>query len=188
MDKVINDFTNMAATIVERMILAMPGPESPHYLTMLGALAGLLALLVIWLVLRLRRAHKISQQPVKDETEITFSDVTAEAAADAQAALHHDNAATLEDIAGAPARAPLPDDTAHDEVSQPAAGFKFFKRRSKAGTGEAGQTDPDDDVFLLGLEQEMLATRQLYLDGLISKEVYVTETRALYDKAQTRMT
>ena len=43
-------------------------------------------------------------------------------------------------------------------------------------------------MFLLGLEQEMLATRQLYLDGLITKEVYVTETRALYDKAQSRMT
>jgi hypothetical protein len=188
MDKVINDFTNMAAAIVERVILATPGPESPHYWTMLGALLGLLVLLVIWLALRLRRAHRISQQPVKDEPEITFSDVTAEAAADAQATLHHDNAATLDDIVDAPASAPLTGGAAHDEVSQPAAGFKFFKRRSKAGTGEAGPTDPEDDVFLLGLEQEMLATRQLYLDGLISKEVYVTETRALYNKAQTRMT
>jgi hypothetical protein len=34
----------------------------------------------------------------------------------------------------------------------------------------------------------MLATRQLYLDGMISKEVYVSETRALYSKAQSRMT
>ena len=45
----------------------------------------------------------------------------------------------------------------------------------------------DDDTFLIGLEQEMLATRQLYLDGMISKEVYVSETRALYSKAQSRM-
>ena len=52
----------------------------------------------------------------------------------------------------------------------------------------ASSKSVEDDVFLLGLEQEMLATRQLYLDGLITKEVYVTETRALYDKAQSRMT
>ena len=30
----------------------------------------------------------------------------------------------------------------------------------------------------------MLATRQLYLDGVISKDVYVAETRNLYSKAQ----
>ena len=46
----------------------------------------------------------------------------------------------------------------------------------------------ETDAFLAGLEQEMLATRQLYLDGVISKEVYVSETRALYSKAQSRMT
>ena len=188
MDKVINDFANMAANIVELVIRATPGPDSPHYWTMLGALIGLVALLVIWLALRLRRAHRFSRQPAMDEPEITFSDVTAQAATDAPTNMHHDHAAELEDGEDASVNAVLADGTAPDEVSQPAAGFKFFKRRSKTGTDAAGPKDLEDDVFLLGLEQEMLATRQLYLDGQISKEVYVMETRALYDKAQTRMT
>ena len=61
-------------------------------------------------------------------------------------------------------------------------------RKPKVAAEGASLQSVEDDVFLLGLEQEMLATRQLYLDGLITKEVYVTETRALYDKAQSRMT
>ena len=202
MDKVINDFANMAAAIVERVILSTPGPDSPLYWTMLAALMGLLALLVIWLFLRLYSARKASRETAGDEPEITFNDVTAAAVADSQATAHHDKAAEMTRIADTPptaaadgpatnitgSDAPKPNSMAPDKVAQPAAGFKFFKRRAKAGAGDAGVTDPEDDVFLLGLEQEMLATRQLYLDGLISKEVYVTETRALYDKAQTRMT
>lgn len=188
MDKVITDFANIAAGIVEGIILATPGPESPYYWTMLAALGGLLALLVIWLALRLRRPHKISQPPVKDQPEITFSDVTAQAAADARTTGSDGNADQADAIVDVPASPAAKNALAPDEVSQPAAGFKFFKRRSKTGAGGANSADPEDDVFLLGLEQEMLATRQLYLDGLISKEVYVMETRALYDKAQTRMT
>ena len=68
------------------------------------------------------------------------------------------------------------------------SGFRFFKRKGRGVASKPSGDDPEDDVFLLGLEQEMLATRQLYLDGLISKEVYVSETRALYQKAKMRMT
>ena len=75
----------MAAAIVERVILSTPGPESPHYWIMLGALLALLALLVMWLLIRMRRARTAGQKPVTDTPEITFNDVTAQAAADAQA-------------------------------------------------------------------------------------------------------
>jgi hypothetical protein len=192
MDKVINDLLSMAAIIVERIVLAIPDPGTPHYWAMLGAMIGLTALLVIWLAFRLRRASTIDQPPLNDVTEITFSDVTAQAAADARSGAPDDNAVQMEEIVDLPPR-PMAADTAPEgsapaEVAQPAAGFKFFKKQGKAGAADAGPSDKDDDVFLLGLEQEMLATRQLYLDGMISKEVYVMETRALYDKAQTRMT
>ena len=186
MDKVINDFADMAAAIVERVILSTPGPDSQLYWIMLGTLLALLALLVIWLVVRLRRARKAGQAPAQDMPEITFNDVTAQAAAEAQANPAHED--SPEDKGAEDKGADMPADRAPDEVPQPAAGFKFFKKRSKSEAESAKPVDPEDDVFLLGLEQEMLATRQLYLDGLISKEVYVTETRALYDKAQTRMT
>ncbi len=37
---------------------------------------------------------------------------------------------------------------------------------------------------LAAIEQEMLAVRQLFCDGHIVKEVYVSETRRLYNKAK----
>jgi len=67
-------------------------------------------------------------------------------------------------------------------------GFHFFKKTKRDGSRSKENGNIEDDVYLLGIEQEMLATRQLYLDGLISKEVYVAETRSLFQKAQTRMT
>ena len=188
MEKVLNDFANMAGIIVERIILSTPGPDSPLYWIMLGTLLALLALLVIWLVIRLRRAGKARVQPASGKPEITFDDVTAQARAEAKTDSELDGGDRLAGVSAPFATAPHGADPAGDGTLQPATGFKFFKKRSKSEADGTPSTDPEDDVFLLGLEQEMLATRQLYLDGLISKEVYVTETRALYDKAQTRMT
>ncbi|MBT6123109.1 MAG: hypothetical protein HOH48_07070 [Candidatus Puniceispirillum sp.] len=53
-------------------------------------------------------------------------------------------------------------------------GFSFFKRES---------TGAKADAELVSIEQEMLAIRQLYMDERITKDVYVVETRRLYEKA-----
>lgn len=194
MDKVINDITNMGRSLVEAVILATPAPGSPPYWALTGALLALLGLLVIWLMLRLFRvARGDSHLPAKDEPHITFTDVSAAAAAEAAASevtatAARDEVVPLQEIAAAPASLVPSETPAPSENEEPASGFTFFKKRSRDDTAQSEMANPEDDVFLLGLEQEMLATRQLYLDGLISKEVYVTETRALYDKAQTRMT
>ena len=63
-------------------------------------------------------------------------------------------------------QAPTPDDTV--------SGFSFFKRES---------TGTKADAELISIEQEMLAIRQLYMDERITKDVYVVETRRLYEKA-----
>jgi len=55
-----------------------------------------------------------------------------------------------------------------------AGGFSFFKRES---------ADAKADAALISIEQEMLAIRQLYMDERITKDVYVVETRRLYEKA-----
>lgn len=55
-----------------------------------------------------------------------------------------------------------------------AGGFSFFKRES-AGAKV--------DAELISIEQEMLAIRQLYMDERITKDVYIVETRRLYEKA-----
>ena len=61
-------------------------------------------------------------------------------------------------------------------------GFQFFKR-----TGEE-KMQGDDDLALAAIEQEMLAIKQLFVDGHILKDVYVAETRRLYGKAKTLRT
>ena len=211
MNKVLTDFANMAAAIVESLILSVPEPDSPLYWLMLGSLLMLLALLLMWLLVRMRRTRLAREQAAVPAQEMGFSDVSAEAAAqrtdaepeaeggrvpdaraEASAAAQdmveaaEEKAAMMADRSETAVPADTTSSTATGEGAGP--GFRFFKRKGKAAAAVADGSDPEDDVFLLGLEQEMLATRQLYLDGLISKEVYVTETRALYDKAQSRMT
>jgi len=218
MDKVLTDFANMAAAIVESLILSVPESDSPLYWLMLGSLLVLLALLLIWLLVRMRRARLAKEQAAMPAPEMTFSDVSAEAAQLADKAPEAEQVATpepeipvapqavpsaapkaapraaeetaekREEEAGAAPAAAISEKAAPSPATGEGSGFRFFKRKEKAAAAKPSGEHPEDDVFLLGLEQEMLATRQLYLDGLISKEVYVTETRALYDKAQSRMT
>ena len=201
MEQVISNFANFAAGIVGVVVQSIPEPDTLPYFVMLGTLLMLLALLCIWLLIRLRRARLAKAADAAFSPEVTFDDISAEAAA-AQPRIEAEAEPKIEP-APAPQAAPqmavqdsVAASSADDEASPidgergeaPAGGFRFFKRKSKAAGDDATSQSVEDDVFLLGLEQEMLATRQLYLDGLITKEVYVTETRALYDKAQSRMT
>jgi hypothetical protein len=64
----------------------------------------------------------------------------------------------------------------------PKDGFQFFKRTAEA------KVRSDDDLALAAIEQEMLATKQLFADGHILKDVYVGETRRLYSKAKALRT
>ena len=181
-DLVINDFANTATAVAESVILLAPGPKSWFYWIVVGTFLALIALLLIWLAIRLRMPETNGKTSVTSKAEITFDEVTKQAAADAQLNQVHDDSPKAE------AFAEMSERSVPSEALKPADGFKFFKKRIKHDPGSVKQRDPEDDVFLLGLEQEMLATRQLYLDGLISKEVYVMETQMLYSKAQTRMT
>jgi len=187
MKQVFEDFANIAAGIVGGVIKSIPEAGTQQYWIMLGTLLALLALLMVWLVLRLRRARLARRAAAVFTPQVTFADISAEAAAESPSQAPHPRAAP-ELPAGAAA-------VSSGSENEPVSGFRFFKKKTKdAGLQPAGDAtargadDIDDDIYLLGLEQEMLATRQLYLDGLITKEVYVSETRALYDKAQSRMT
>ena len=62
----------------------------------------------------------------------------------------------------------------HDTGSD---GFQFFKRRV------AGNLN-DDEVALKAIEQQMLAVREKYQNGQILQDVYVAETRRLYNSAK----
>ena len=57
-------------------------------------------------------------------------------------------------------------------------GFKFFKRKSNVGLVA------DNEAALRKIEKEMLMIRKQYADGHILQDVYVAETRRLYNIAK----
>jgi hypothetical protein len=57
-------------------------------------------------------------------------------------------------------------------------GFKFFKRN------RAVSLVADNELALKSIEKEMLIVRQRYSEGRIVQEVYVAETRRLYNRAK----
>ena len=86
---------------------------------------------------------------------------------------------------------PVTDKTPSLELSEPVStvnnyeteasdGFSFFKKAHDAEAGETGE-----EPALVAIEQEMLAVRRLYTGGHVLKDVYVSETRRLYAKAQS---
>ena len=71
-------------------------------------------------------------------------------------------------------------ETESDPQTERSDGFSFFKK-----VQDTAAEDLDEDPLLVAIEQEMLAIRSLYTNGQIIKDVYVSETRRLYAKAQT---
>lgn len=207
MDQLIDRISQIVSPLLAEALALVPPVDSPLYLPMLGGLV-VVALLLLLLLVRVRRKRTNAHASRVFGREVTFEDISAETAGNASAAASSaaapETTATPENPAtevAKPAAAEM--DPAENAEAQP-TGFTFFKRKSAAteprsapahdmsSGGDANGADAadaaGDDAVLAGLEQEMLATRQLYLDGMISKEVYVSETRALYQKAQTRMT
>jgi len=201
MDQLIDRISQIVSPLLAEALTLVPPVDSPLYLPMLGGLV-LVALLLLLLLVRVRRKRTNAHANRVFGREVTFEDISAETAGNASAAASSAAApANPATEVAKPAAAEM--DPAENAEAQP-TGFTFFKRKSAAteprsapahdmsSGGDANGADAadaaGDDAVLAGLEQEMLATRQLYLDGMISKEVYVSETRALYQKAQTRMT
>lgn len=205
-----------AARLLADTTPLMAAVDPAHHAPILAGSGAVVLLLMALLVARIRKARINARASEAFGREVTFEDISSEAASanGAQAPVMPDMSAQVadhtsehtDDEAAAPA----------DNAEAQPTGFTFFKRNSKSSDAHVGATQPaskdagagitavgeaapaaaqdnltanlEDDAFLAGLEQEMLATRQLYLDGVISKEVYVSETRALYSKAQSRMT
>ena len=181
-------------------LLGFLPPVAPQLsIPMLGGLV-LTVLLLLFVLFHSRRANARASKEFAQE--ITFEDISAETADSAFTTNADTTAFQVE-----PSR-PTTQNTADNPIENANVqtnGFTFFKRKSSnrectaaplsdTSSGEEDYTSNNastslgDDDVLAGLEQEMLATRQLYLDGTISKEVYVSETRALYQKAKSRMT
>ena len=63
-------------------------------------------------------------------------------------------------------------------VSAGLDGFKFFKRNSTSGLVA------ENEAALKEIENQMLMVRKQYADGHMVKDVYVAETRRLYNIAK----
>ena len=104
-----------------------------------------------------------------------------------------------------PAAAAVAEDTNHAQMSEPIAesqsesklessqtegSFTFFKKKKTKKSKKTGPVDEtasfDSEKLarLEDLEQQMLALRELFRAGDITRSVYIAETKALYDIAQ----
>ena len=205
-----------ATTLLTDATPLMAAVDPAHHAPILAGSGAVVLLLMASLVARLRKARINARASEAFGREVTFEDISSEAANanGTQAPVMPDIKAQVADYTSEH----KDDEAAvfADNAEAQPTGFTFFKRNSKSSDANVGATQPaskdagagitavgeaapaaaqgnltanlEDDAFLAVLEQEMLATRQLYLDGVISKEVYVSETRALYSKAQSRMT
>jgi hypothetical protein len=205
-----------ATTLLTDAMPLMAAVDPAHHAPILAGSGAVVLLLMASLVARLRKARINARASAAFGREVTFEDISSEAANanGTQAPVMPDIKAQVADYTSEH----KDDEAAvfADNAEAQPTGFTFFKRNSKSSDANVGATQPaskdagagitavdevapaaaqgnltanlEDDAFLAVLEQEMLATRQLYLDGVISKEVYVSETRALYSKAQSRMT
>jgi hypothetical protein len=205
-----------ATTLLTDATPLMAAVDPAHHAPILAGSGAVVLLLIASLVARLRKARIKARASETFGREVTFEDISSEAANanGTQAPVMPDIKAQVADYTSEH----KDDEAAvfADNAEAQPTGFTFFKRNSKSSEANVGAMQPaskdagagitavgeaapaaaqgnltanlEDDAFLAVLEQEMLATRQLYLDGVISKEVYVSETRALYSKAQSRMT
>ena len=181
--------TNISASWVNSRIDEYPSIKSLNDLHTFDVLiaASSLALTAVLIVLSIRAKTKRNHDDQRDE--LTFEEVVL-AVSDAEKGQQQKFFEIERDpqhTKSTNEKRMTDEKLTHDESTQN-QGFQFFKKTNRDRSTSKANGSIEDDVYLLGIEQEMLATRQLYLDGLISKEVYISETRSLFQKAQTRMT
>ncbi len=158
-------------------------------LVLLGVM-GVLMVCSLMLLSRSRKKSRARKAGSKQPVEPSF------AQADGSATGHDgDSAASQLESEPEDADLALDKDAAAGYGGASSSGFTFFRRKGAKKTSSVIKDDDDmgssavksaDEDYLSAVEQEMLATRQLYLNGHISKDVYVSETRALYKRARER--
>ena len=182
--------TNLFAFWINTRLDEYPSIKSLHGLSNSDVLIAAIFLALAAALIALSTRAKAERNHVDKQGELTFEQVVL-AVSDTEKSLESQHFFEIE-------REPVNSNSTNEKRttgekhthagSTQKQGFHFFKKTNRDGSGSKANGNIEDDVYLLGIEQEMLATRQLYLDGLISKEVYIAETRSLFQKAQTRMT
>ena len=182
--------TNLFTFWINTRLEEYPSIKSLNGLSNSDVLIAAISLALAAALVALSTKAKTKRNPVDQQSELTFEEVVL-AVSDTERGREPQQSFEIE-------REPVKTNSTNEKKmtgekhthveSTHKQGFHFFKKTNRDGFRSKANGNIEDDVYLLGIEQEMLATRQLYLDGLISKEVYIAETRSLFQKAQTRMT
>ena len=182
--EIFDSISPILTTLTAQLVAHFDGPQAT-----LQALAIAGAVVILLLFVIARRQGQATQRAASLESEpLELGDLAFTAELDI-------GPPTVEQTPIAPAEALAVAGTKPDNepgaFKQPNAtnvdGFVFHRRNARNTARVAQLDDADPEVALAAIEEEMLATRQLFLDGVISKEVYVAETRNLYGKAQQKM-
>ena len=185
----LNVVTNLFAAWIKRRLDEYPSIKSLNDINDLEKLIAAIALALTVVLIALSTRAKTKRNHDNRRDELTFKEVVL-AVSDAEKSKQQKFFEIDRDPVHTTStnEKKIPGEKYSHGVSTQNHGFQFFKKTNRDGSRPKANGNIEDDLYLLGIEQEMLATRQLYLDGLISKEVYIAETRSLFKKAQTRMT
>ena len=149
------NFRQYEGTFMNEMLIQQYG------IFLIGAGLSLVLFLLLFLILRRQSLKKRALRPA---AQIAHDDEVMPAQSDDRQLLPQ-----------APAGSDVPD------VPEQPSGFKLFKRNSP----KHAAPEPAQNVTRLqDIEQEMLAIRELFRQGQISRSVYVAETKALYETAR----
>ena len=180
--EIVTSVETILTDLTARLTAHFDSPEQA-----LQALAGVGVIIILLLFLVAQSQSKRNQQ--RNAAKLAEPMVLSEKvrANDSEPSITPPKDADAQDLAANDAGTGKAADAENAVPMATVDGFVFHHRKSKKATAEANLHHEDPEAVLVAIEQEMLATRQLYLDGVISKEVYVSETRALYGKAQQNM-
>ena len=174
MTDIFNSIRPLFVNLKEYLLYRFDGPDGALQAL---ALAGFVVIILLFIVAR-RQSLMAKSSPKLKEPVILNDPVN-----NAQAAENFEPDA-LEAVAMRRERQKTQDEATS---ASNADGFVFHRRKAKKADLLAKIDDEDAEIALAAIEQEMLATRQLFLDGVISREVYVEERRILYGKAQRKI-
>lgn len=141
---------------------------------LIGAGLALVVLLLLFLLMRRQAKKRLKMRPAVEQML-------------AEDPLLTENGADSPLAQASEANAPLPVPQRAVEEESNNGGFRLFKRAKKASSATAALDEAPtgtDLKRLVDIEQEMLALRELFRDGKITRTVYVAETKALYETAR----
>ena len=174
MTEILDSILPFLARLTERLLYYFNGPDGA--LQALAA-AGFFVILLLFIVARRQGFARKGSSALSEPVVLNELVNEAEAAKEDQP----DVLAVVE------AKRDRQKGEGEENTVTTADGFVFHRRKAKNPKSLAKIEDEDPEVVLAAIEQEMLATRQLFLDGVISRDVYVAQTRDLYEKAQQKM-